>query len=402
MDRRKMDFISELDTLLPKIQLEGQFFLRERLSNNQIYGALTTYARGVNPNSIIGMTCSNELYDGTEGILFTTSALYCSDVEFPNGKHGNIMILYRDLVSATASGSFLVNANINIEVKNLPFTSFQIKDMTIEMKALESVIDYIVSFMSSGFECDNDRKPSYANIIFYTKKKEKCMREVFNSIANGVQIQKRYCSCMDGLGLTALHYCLFLGNEYLAIDIAPETLKFYSDMYLNGQPFGFFNYCYIAAYKEQRKAFKTIYEGSAKMVPIMQRKKAQIKNKRIIRAVDMATNLIPLGQVVNTMIDLARNKIEDESIEVDAFFEDDFDQVYWEECQQHIMEEKNNPIESDDPRVSIIKSFYVDAEQLKNRMYCTKKIVFWNKRYLYLTDEEIEHVPVWKKNVILE
>lgn len=135
MDERKMEFIALMDSILPRIQLEGQFFLRERLSNSQIFGALTTFARGVNPNSVIGMTDSNDSYDGKEGILFSTSAMYCSDAELPNGKHGNVMVLYRDLVNASFSGS-LLSARIDIEVKNLPFSSFPIPNTMPKSKRM--------------------------------------------------------------------------------------------------------------------------------------------------------------------------------------------------------------------------------------------------------------------------
>ena len=120
MDEKRIEFIKMLDSELPSIQLPGQFYTKDRISNNQLYGALTTYARGVNPNSVIGLSDPTDELSGKEGILFSTSAVYFSDADMPNGKHGFVMIMYRDITGAEASGK-LLNASIEISVKNLPF-----------------------------------------------------------------------------------------------------------------------------------------------------------------------------------------------------------------------------------------------------------------------------------------
>lgn len=53
--------------------------------------------------------------------------------------------MYRDITGASASGS-LLSACIEISVKNLPFQSIIIKDMTLNMEPLADVIDHIIDF----------------------------------------------------------------------------------------------------------------------------------------------------------------------------------------------------------------------------------------------------------------
>ena len=231
MSKSTENFIKMLDDELPSIQLPGQFHTKDRISNNQIYGALTTYARGVNPNSVIGLADPSDDFSGKEGVLFSTSAIYFSDADLPNGKHGNVMILYRDITAASASGS-LLNSCIKIEVKNLPFQSITLKDMTLNMDPFVLVIEHIIEFFRDGYEAESDKKASLTAIQFYMTKRESIMQTVYTNIIDNVAFPKEYCSCMDGLGLTPLHYCLLLGHEPMAISVAKETAKYYKDILL--------------------------------------------------------------------------------------------------------------------------------------------------------------------------
>lgn len=422
MYKTKAGFIEMLDRELPYIQLPGQFFTKDRLSNNQIFGALTTYARGVNPNSIIGIADPTDDISGKEGVLFSTSAVYFSDAELSNGKHGYTMIMYRDITGAQADG-ILLNACVEISVKNLPFSSVIIKDMTLNMKPLAAVIEKIVEFKENGFEFESDRKASIDVVKYYLKKQESIMNNIFSRIINNEDIPKEYCGCKDGLGLTPLHYCLLLNNERLAVSIAKETAKYYLDIYIDGNPTGLYNYCFLAAYKDLRDAFCTIYEQSTDMKPIMeQRKKQNIKNG-IIKAVDFGLDFIPGSNIlkgakkggkiikkgaelannnyVRAGVDIARNKIENNN--VNSLYEDDLTHDMWFTCKEAIMELKNGEPDFEDPRYYILYQLYCNREALCRRVESdSKSIVCWNKRYLYLTDYEISSDSVWSDLIVDE
>ncbi len=422
MSKNAEAFIRMLDDELPQIQLPGQFHTKDRISNNQIYGALTTYARGVNPNSVIGLSDPTDDLSGKEGILFSTSAFYFSDADFPNGKHGNGMIMYRDITGASASGS-LLSACIEISVKNLPFQSIVIKDMTLNMEPLADVIGHIIDFLADGYEAESDRKPSLPAIKYYMNKRESIMCTVYQNILDNVAIPKEYCSCMDGLGLTPLHYCLLIGHEAMAVTIAKETGKYYKDIYIDGQPTGLYNYCLLAAHRDFRDAFMAIYECSTAMEPIMAQRKKQNIKQGVIKAVDFGLDFIPGsgiikagkkgGQilkkgldladnsVVRAGIDMARTKIENDG--TNSLYDDDLTHDMWFTCKEAVLEMKNEMPDYEDPRYKILYGLYTIKDGLRRRVESkNKQLVCWNKRYLYLTDYEIVDDPLWSDYVVEE
>ena len=420
MDEKRIEFIKMLDSELPSIQLPGQFYTKDRISNNQLYGALTTYARGVNPNSVIGLSDPTDELSGKEGILFSTSAVYFSDADMPNGKHGFVMIMYRDITSAEASGK-LLNASIEISVKNLPFPSVVIKDMTINMESLVSVIEHIIKYVSDDYECESDRSTSLSAVNYFIHKREKIMYKVYSSIKNNETIPKEYCSCTDGLGLSPLHYCLLLGHEALAVSIAKESAKYYKDIYIDGQPTGLYNYCFMAAYRDLRDAFAAIYECSTAMEPIMAQRKKQNIKQGVIKVVDFGLDFIPGSglikagkkggkllkkgmeladnSVVRAGIDMARTKVENDG--TNSLYDDDLTHEMWFMCKESVLEIKNEMPEYEDPRYRILYGLYTEKDGLRRRIESdNRQLVCWNKKYLSLTDYEIVDDPAWSEFIV--
>lgn len=422
MTKQTIDFIEMLDNKLPAIQLPGQFFTRERISNNQLFGALTTYARGVNPNAVIGLTDPTDDFSGKEGVLFSTSAIYFSDADLSNGKHGNTMIMYRDIKDVVFSGA-LLNAALELKVRNLPFDSITIRDMTLNMQPFVDVIKCIIELVNDGYEFESDRKESIVSIRYYMKKREHIMASVYRSILSNTEFPKEYCSCMDGLGLTPLHYCLLLRNEDMALSIAKESLKFFKDIYLDQQPTSLYNYCFLAAYRDLRDAFVSIYECSTAMKPIMEQRKKQEIKQGIIKAVDLGIDFIPGSGLIKVGkkggkllskglefagssvgqagIDIVRTKIENDS--VNSLYEDDLTHEMWFKCKEGISELCNEVPEYEDPRYRILYGLYTVKEALHRRVEAENKtLICWNKRYLAITDYEIVDDPIWSEYVVGE
>lgn len=419
MENTHYKFIKLLDEELPCIQLSGEFFTKDRLSNNQLFGALTSYAKGVNPNSVIGMSNANELYDGKGGILFSTSSIYFSNVIFPNKQVGHFMVRYCDILGVETDGDFL-NEKIRINLKNLPFNYLEYKGMTIIMPEFERVLNLIIEFIHKGYECMPDRLISIAVVNFYMNKRNEIMRNVYDSITLNRIIDKKYLSCMDGLGLTPLHYCLILGNEDMALKIVDETLKFYRDIYLDVQPFGLYNFCYLAAFNNLSTVFVKIFEGSTQMLPLVAERKKQNVKTGVIRALDIAADFIPGagltrrgGKVVKKVakgISLAqsmgaeqmiRNQICEKNENQD--FSCNMETImnkYLEECFENLSTLSTNEIEFEDPRYYILFNIYKDAYLFRKHVLDKKKLVCWNKRYFMLTIDEIASNPLWSELIV--
>ncbi len=206
----------------------------------------------------------------------------------------------------------------------------------------------------------------------------------------------------------------------MAVSIAKETAKYYKDIYIDGQPTGLYNYCFLAAYKNFGDAFTAIYECSTEMEPIMEKRRRDNIKKGVVTAVDLGLDFIPgsglikAGKkgskllvkgaelagnpLVRTGVDMVRTKVENDSS--NSLYEDDLTHEMWFRCKESIKEIKEEMPEYEDPRYRILYHLYSEKDALHRRVESGKKIVLWNKRYLNLTNYEIEKDSDWKDCIV--
>lgn len=227
-------------------QLESSgLLLRAFVSNKQLIGAIKTYAKGVNPNSIIAVFDNTLSCNGEEGIIFTTSAMYFSVVDVPGISVKCAMLRYMDIVNALISSSKMSDYSsvAQIDIKNLPYEYYRITSRTIKKTPFVAVINGIVNLAKEGYDFESDRTVSLINVRNYLNDRDSYMRAVFNRINNGEKLYDTKCWVTDSMGLTPMHYCIAMNDTRNAYRIVSKTMKMVSDVYLKNQPFGIYNYC---------------------------------------------------------------------------------------------------------------------------------------------------------------
>lgn len=227
-------------------QLESSgLLLRAFISNKQLIGAIRTFAKGVNPDSIIAMFDNTLSCNGEEGIVFTTSAIYFSVVDVPGMSVKCAMLRYIDMENAAISNGKLSDFSsvAQINIKNLPYDYYRITNRTIKKGPFVSILNEIIDLIVKGYEFETDRAVSIANVRNYLSERDSYMRTIYDKISNEEKLYDVKTWVTDSMGLTPLHYCIALNNTKNAYRIVSKTMKKVSDLYLKNQPFGIYNYC---------------------------------------------------------------------------------------------------------------------------------------------------------------
>lgn len=227
-------------------QLESSgLLLRAYVSNKQLIGAIKTYAKGVNPDSIVAMFDNTLSSSGEEGIVFTTSAIYFSVVDVPDISVKCAMLRYVDMVSASISNSKLSDFSsvAQISIRNLPYEYYQITNRTIKKGPFVSILNEIINLNAEGYEFENDRAVSIVNIRNYLNERDCYMKNIYSKISKGEKLYEIKGWMTDSAGLTSMHYCIAMNDTKNAYRILSKTMKKVSDLYLKNQPFGIYNYC---------------------------------------------------------------------------------------------------------------------------------------------------------------
>lgn len=229
----------------PQMQLPGQFLHRWCIRNEQMLGAIQSYARGVCPDAIIGMVDDSFKNDGSEGLLFTTSGIYFSRVATDKGKAGHSYLRYVDIteVNYKKAGFSDHSSKLQIYVKNLPVNYYEVSNTTINKTPFQNLLKDIQRVFESNESYESDRVSSVTNVRHYYKLKNSYFREIVSHIEKGEIIKDNYVWVTDGIGLTPLHYCIIYQDEKNFYKILKKTLKYNMDMYLLRQPYGIYNYC---------------------------------------------------------------------------------------------------------------------------------------------------------------
>ena len=127
----------------------------------------------------------------------------------------------------------------------------------------------------------------------------------------------------------------------------------------------------------------------------MDRRKNAARKKGVVKAIDMGLNFIPGSNLFQFGADLARNKLEKEE---ESYVQDDEEEIVSEQWKifDRLAEELPDKAHFfEDPRYEILWKIYNDPEELIKRTKLSKRIVCWNKRYITLTEEEIESDSAW-------
>ncbi len=273
-----------------EMQPGDQFFTRAILSNNQIVGAIKTFAKGVNPDAIIGMIDDSLKKDGTEGILFTTSCIYFSNVDVQGMSMKNVMVRYCDICGAeivTDKISDYTNV-VQLDICNLPYENYRLDSLTFKKNPFKKLIVALVEMQEQEDIFEKDDKPSYSVVIHYLYQKDKIMKGVLDKIHSKAKLDTRLVSVTDAFGLTPLHYCIAFQDIDNAYRILKETLKNNKDMYVCRQPKGIYNYCMnvvmsgCGLYSNMGELFVNIFRCTDDMRALdKQLKKEQIKETAI-------------------------------------------------------------------------------------------------------------------------
>ena len=272
-------------------QLESSgLLLRAFVTNKQLIGAIKTYAKGVNPDSIIAMFDNTLSCNGEEGIVITTSAIYFSVVDVPGISVNCAMLRYVDMVSASISNSKLsdFSSAAQIDIKNLPYEYYRITNRTIKKGPFVSILNEIIDLIAEGYEFENDRVASIANVRNYLNERDSYMRTIYCKISNGEKLYDVKSWVTDSMGLTPMHYCIAMNETRNAYRILSKTMKKVSDIYLKNQPFGIYNYCMSLAMTgitgEKITLFAELFRYTDEM-QVLERKRKIAKTKETTKEV---------------------------------------------------------------------------------------------------------------------
>lgn len=227
-------------------QLESSGLMsRAFVTNKQLIGAIKTYAKGVNPDSIIAMFDNTLSCSGEEGIVFTTSAIYFSVVDVPGISVKCAMLRYMDMVNASIVSKKLSDFSsvAQIDIKNLPYEYYRITNRTIKKEPFIAILNEIRELITEGYEFENDRAVSIANVRNYLNERDSYMKNIYSKISNGEKLYDVKSWVTDSVGLTPMHYCIAMNDTRNAYRLVSKTMKKVSDLYLKNQPFGIYNYC---------------------------------------------------------------------------------------------------------------------------------------------------------------
>ena len=231
-------------------ELESSGLLsRALVSNQQLIGAIKSFAKGVNPDAIIAMFDNTPSCNGEEGIVFTTSAIYFSVVDVSGMSIKCAMLRYVDIVSASISSDKLsdfLNV-VQINIKNLPYDYYKVTSWVIKKTPFVSLINEIHQLADAGYVYESDHIGSMINIRNYLCERDDYMKTVYTKICNGENLSGVRGWVTDSIGLTAMHYCIAMNDIKNARRIISKTMKNNAQVYLINQPFGIYNYCMTLA-----------------------------------------------------------------------------------------------------------------------------------------------------------
>lgn len=254
--------IEYIDMYGDSIQLGGQFLRRAFIQNIQLVGALSTFAKGVNPDAVLAMVDYTSEQSGREGLLFSTSAVYFYGVGLPNKSVEYAMLRYADIVEAKSITDKISDFSnvMQIDIKNLPYDYYQIDSNLLRKKPLSELLNRIRD-LQTEYDFEPDSSASIDNVRNYLTQKDIYFKDLYYFLENEPKVKtgnlKMFAT--DGFGLTPLHYCIAMKRFDIAEKILKESMKTNGDIYLKKQPFGVYSYgmCYMMA-----NSFTSVDKGS--------------------------------------------------------------------------------------------------------------------------------------------
>lgn len=284
------ELLNIIESFRRELEASG-FVVRAFISNTQIFGAIKTYVKGVNPDAIVAMIDNSLSNDGKEGIVFTTSAIYFSIVETPDNVVQHAMLRYEDIVDAqivTSKTSDYSNV-VCLKIRNLPYEYYKITSKTIKKTPFANMINDIKNLVDSGYIFETDHEVSLVNVRNYLQQRDTYMKGVLDNIRSSKKPYNIRVNSTDALGLTPLHYCIALRNYAFAEKILKTTMKKNADMYLKNQPYGIYNYCMsltmtgdVINDKEKLQLFKDIYLYSDELA-VLEKRRKRAKTKETVK-----------------------------------------------------------------------------------------------------------------------
>lgn len=247
----------------PKINPGGHFLLREYISNYQLLGAVTTYAKGVNPDAIIGMVDDTISRDGKEGIVFSTLGMYFSTVNVQSGAIRNAMIRYQDIAGASVINKKLsdLSGTMRMSILNLPYEYYDVNSLTVAKTPFVEFINSVITLWNQDqAEFESDRKPSDTVVKNYLYKRDIYFQKIYESFSNKKIPSKIRVDITDAFGFTPMHYCIAMAFFNGSYGFFNKTIKANKDVYIEKQPFGPYNYCMDLAIKDSTDSEKDYSE----------------------------------------------------------------------------------------------------------------------------------------------
>lgn len=261
-----------------EMELESSGFLqRAYITNQQLVGAIKTFAKGVNPDAILGMIDNSLNNSGVEGILWSTSAIYFSVVDVPNYSVKHAMLRYEDILQSHISQKKLSDFSsvAQIDIKNLPYEYYRITSLTVRKTPFVAMLNDIADIAMTGESFEADNKPSIENVKNYLHVKDEYMLRLYSCLAAGEKVNDIRVNITDSMGLTPMHYCITMMDEANANRIIKKTIKYNADMYIKNQPYGIYNYCMdlIMAGGERDGLFYRLFLATDEMATLEKKRK---------------------------------------------------------------------------------------------------------------------------------